>query len=244
MKSSAPSLLLPTRALLTGKHDVQLAKWDDTRKDARHGSCYEQSHPRDGSNSICGGRRNPLCLPSFRKNSGLRRFDAAGPSAQVARETAERASAILTNGCMKKRDLRDMARELLEKALAAHGGLARWSCFATVQATIVTGGQLFGMKGTPQDPMPRRMTVATQREWASVCPYGADDQRTDFTANRIAIEKFNGIVVKERVHPSEHAEGQVGRCSLGRSRSSLLQRLCSLDIPDDAVPLCDARFRR
>jgi len=101
-----------------------------------------------------------------------------------------------------------MARELLEKALAAHGGLARWSCFATVQATIVTGGQLFGMKGTPQDPMPRRMTVATQREWASVCPYGADDQRTDFTANRIAIEKLDGTAVNERVHPSEHAEGK------------------------------------
>src|SRR6266567_3249298 len=101
-----------------------------------------------------------------------------------------------------------MARELLEKALAAHGGLARWSCFATVQATIVTGGQLFGMKGTPQDPMPRRMTVATQREWASVFPYGADDQRTDFTANRIVIEKLDGTAVKERVHPSEHAEGK------------------------------------
>ena len=68
-----------------------------------------------------------------------------------------------------------MARELLGKALAAHGGLARWSCFATVQATIVTGGQLFGMKGTPQDSMPRRMTVAAQREWASVFPNGADD---------------------------------------------------------------------
>ena len=37
--------------------------------------------------------------------------------------------------------------------------------------------------------------------------------------------------------------GQGGRCSLGRSRSSLLQRLCSLDIPDNAVPLCDAAFR-
>src|SRR5689334_16012545 len=84
-----------------------------------------------------------------------------------------------------------MARELLEKALAAHGGLARWSCFATVQATIVTGGQLFGLKGTPQDPTPRLMTVATQREWASVFPYGADDQRTDFTANRIAVEKLD-----------------------------------------------------
>src|SRR5260370_28790184 len=99
-----------------------------------------------------------------------------------------------------------MATDLLEKALAAHGGLGRWSCFATVQATIMTGGQLFGMKGTPQDPTPRRMTVATQREWASVCPYGADDQRTDFTANRIAIEKLDGTVVKERVHPSQHAE--------------------------------------
>jgi hypothetical protein len=101
-----------------------------------------------------------------------------------------------------------MARELLEKALAAHGGLARWNCFATVQATIVTGRQLFGMKGTPQDSMPRRMTVATQREWASVFPYGADDQRTDFTANRIAVEKLDGAVVKERLHPSEHAEGK------------------------------------
>ena len=101
-----------------------------------------------------------------------------------------------------------MARELLEKVLAAHGGLARWSCFATAQATIVTGGQLFGLKGTPQDPTPRRMTVATQREWASVFPYGADDQRTDFTPNRIAIEKLDGTVVKERLHPSEHAEGK------------------------------------
>src|SRR6266481_3513002 len=101
-----------------------------------------------------------------------------------------------------------MARELLDKALAAHGSLDRWRCFATMQATIITGGQLFGLKGRPQDPTPRRMTVATQREWASVFPYGADDQRTDFTANRIAIEKLDGTVVKERLDPSGHAEGK------------------------------------
>lgn len=101
-----------------------------------------------------------------------------------------------------------MASELLQMALEAHGGLSRWGCFATVQATIVTGGQLFGLKGTPQDPTPRSMTVATQREWASVAPYGADDQRTDFTANRIAIEKIDGTIVQERLHPAEHAEGK------------------------------------
>jgi hypothetical protein len=101
-----------------------------------------------------------------------------------------------------------MASELLQKTLQAHGGLDRWNSFERVQATIVTGGQLFGMKGTPQDSIPRRMTVATRREWASVAPYGADDQRTDFTPNRIAIEKMDGTVVKERLRPSEHAEGK------------------------------------
>ncbi len=64
------------------------------------------------------------------------------------------------------------------------------------------------MKGTPQDATPRRMSVATRREWASLTPYGADDQRTDFTPNRIAIEKIDGAVIKERVRPSEHAEGK------------------------------------
>jgi len=101
-----------------------------------------------------------------------------------------------------------MAKDLLQKALAAHGGLDRWNSFETVQATIVTGGQLFGMKGTPQDSTPRRMTVSTRREWASVIPFGVDDQRTNFTANRIAIEKVDGTVVQERIHPSEHAEGK------------------------------------
>jgi len=101
-----------------------------------------------------------------------------------------------------------MSSELLQKALEVHGGLDRWKCFASIQATIVTGGRLFDMKGTPQDTTPRRITVATQREWASVAPFGADDQVTDFTANRIAIEKLDGTIVKGRLHPSEHAEGE------------------------------------
>jgi hypothetical protein len=101
-----------------------------------------------------------------------------------------------------------MASDLLQKVLQAHGGLDRWNSFETVQATIVTGGLLFGLKGTPQDSLPRLMKVATRREWASVTPYGADDQRTDFTPNRIAIEKIDGTVVKERLRPAEHAEGK------------------------------------
>jgi hypothetical protein len=38
------------------------------------------------------------------------------------------------------------------------------------------------------------MTVALQREWVSVQPFGAADQRFDFTPQRIAIEKRSGLI--------------------------------------------------
>ena len=98
--------------------------------------------------------------------------------------------------------------DLLEKALDAHGGLDRWRTYESVHATIVSGGQLWDLKKVPQDPTPREMRVATQREWASVSPYGSADQQTDFTPERIAIQKRDGTVVSERFHPAKHAEGK------------------------------------
>ena len=57
---------------------------------------------------------------------------------------------------------------LLDKVLDAHGGLQRWRSSSMLEATIISGGKLWQIKGQPQDPAPRRMTVALQREWASV----------------------------------------------------------------------------
>ncbi len=56
---------------------------------------------------------------------------------------------------------------------------------------------LWAINGQLQDPTPRRMTVALDRELASLRPYGADDQMTAFTPDRIAIEKLDGRVVSE-----------------------------------------------
>ena len=97
--------------------------------------------------------------------------------------------------------------DLLDAVLDAHGGLDHWRQFSRVQATIVTGGGLWAIKGLPQDPMPRRMTVALDREWASLRPFGADDQRTAFTPERVAIEKLDGRVVSERLNPRESFDG-------------------------------------
>ena len=96
---------------------------------------------------------------------------------------------------------------LLDTVLAAHGGLDRWRAFSTIEATIVSGGKLWQIKGQPQDPAPRRMAVALHREWASVRPFGAPYQKTDFTPQRIAIEKLDGRVIAERVNPRESFAG-------------------------------------
>jgi hypothetical protein len=93
--------------------------------------------------------------------------------------------------------------KLLEDVIIAHGGLARWKALTTVQATIVTGGAFWGMKSLVQDPMPRTMKVWLHDERSSVQPFGAPDQRTAFTPERIAIEKTDGTIVAERLHPRE-----------------------------------------
>ena len=100
-----------------------------------------------------------------------------------------------------------MTAGLLDSVLAAHGGLDRWREFSTIEATIISGGKLWEIKGQPQDPTPRRMTVALQQEWASVQPFGAADQKSDFTPQRIAIEKLDGRVVSERVNPRDSFAG-------------------------------------
>jgi len=100
-----------------------------------------------------------------------------------------------------------MPPNLLTAALDAHGGFDRWQHFSAVDATIVSGGLMFELKGQPQDPTPRRMTAALRDEWSSVRPFGADDQKTDFTPQRVAILKLDGGVVAERLNPRDSFAG-------------------------------------
>ena len=97
--------------------------------------------------------------------------------------------------------------ELLARVIDAHGGLNHWKRYKTVEATVVSGGGLFPLKGALQDSKPRRMTVWLHEERASMVPYGAADQRTMFTPDRIAIEKFDGSIVAERRAPRDSFAG-------------------------------------
>ena len=97
--------------------------------------------------------------------------------------------------------------ELLAKVIDAHGGMERWKKCERVDATIVSGGGFFPLKGVPQDSNPRRMTVWLHEERSSVSPYGAPDQRTMFTPDRIVIEKLDGTLVAERYTPRDSFAG-------------------------------------
>jgi len=92
--------------------------------------------------------------------------------------------------------------QLLSRILDAHGGMDRWREYEKVEATIVSGGGFFALKGMIPDATPRRMTAWLHEERSSVCPYGQPDQRTMSTSDRIAIEKLDGTLVAER-----HARG-------------------------------------
>jgi hypothetical protein len=95
----------------------------------------------------------------------------------------------------------------LQKILDAHGGLERWKRFTTLNATIVSGGELWGIKGVVQDTMPREMTVSLHQQQASVTPFGNPDWRTAFRADYIAIETSQGEIVRERSNPRESFAG-------------------------------------
>src|SRR5262247_4012751 len=96
---------------------------------------------------------------------------------------------------------------LLGQVLEAHGGLERWRRHSKVETTIVTGGGFFPLKGLMQDRNPRRMTVWLHEERSSITPFGAPDQRTMFTPDRIAIEKLDGALVAERHAPRDSFAG-------------------------------------
>jgi hypothetical protein len=54
--------------------------------------------------------------------------------------------------------------ELLARILDAHGGMERWRGYEEVEATIVSGGGFFALKGVLQDSNPRRMTAWLHEE--------------------------------------------------------------------------------
>jgi hypothetical protein len=90
---------------------------------------------------------------------------------------------------------------LLERVIEVHGGQSVWKGFEKVEATIVSGGGFFPLKGFLGDPNPRRLSVWLHEQRTTIQPFGAADRRMTFTPERVAVETLDGQVVAERLNP-------------------------------------------
>ena len=100
--------------------------------------------------------------------------------------------------------------DLLQRAIAAHGGLAHFQEFQTVSADVSIGGALWAMKGRP----PRtsvQVTVDLRRERAEFTPFGGPNQRGVITPHHLTDETAEGAVVAERADPVQRSPAILGK---------------------------------
>jgi hypothetical protein len=90
---------------------------------------------------------------------------------------------------------------LLDEALEAHGGLERWRQFEGLSSTIISGGQLWPLKGVHMIPTARRAATDFHRQWTTVTPFGEPDWTMTWTPEHVAVTDGAGTIVAERDDP-------------------------------------------
>lgn len=97
--------------------------------------------------------------------------------------------------------------QLLAEALDAHGGIDRWRKLKGLSSTIVSGGELWGIKGIEMPPIPRRASTEFDRQWMSVTPFGEPDWTMTWVPDRVVIEASDGSPIAERDQPRDAFAG-------------------------------------
>jgi hypothetical protein len=99
--------------------------------------------------------------------------------------------------------------DLRDFAIAAHGGLERWTELTTVTAHLRCGGVTFPLKGQDGVLDDVNVRVELHRQFASHFPFTKPGLRTAFTTERVAIETDAGEVLEERANPRDSFAGHV-----------------------------------
>src|ERR1700687_2768883 len=91
--------------------------------------------------------------------------------------------------------------ELLELAVAAHGGLDRWHSYRSVSLELSVGGVLWELKG--QGGLFANATYDADNPTlrATLGRFGAPDRRVQFTPDRLVLETDTGKMIESRDGP-------------------------------------------
>jgi hypothetical protein len=93
------------------------------------------------------------------------------------------------------------ASELLELAIKAHGGHARWHEATRITATVSSGGVLWASKGHPGAFDDLTVTIDAHAQRSLMARLTGPDRRGVFTPDRVAIENTDGELLEERQNP-------------------------------------------
>lgn len=91
--------------------------------------------------------------------------------------------------------------DLLEKAIAAHGGWERWQRAKTLTATASIGGSIWPLKGQGGVLDNVRITADPHRQYVAYAPFGAPERHSAYQPGWTSIKTDDGTVLEERHAP-------------------------------------------
>ena len=97
--------------------------------------------------------------------------------------------------------------DLLEMAVAAHGGLERWNTVKTIDVQLSITGAVWYVKGRPNVLQNIAMQVHTDEERVSTT-FADKDMHTTFEPDRVLIEKKDGTCIETRDEPERSFKNQ------------------------------------
>jgi hypothetical protein len=100
-----------------------------------------------------------------------------------------------------------MMNDLLQKAVAAHGGLKRWSEINSVTVAASLTGAIWFVKSQGDYLNDVVMTVDTKKEQMTT-DFPGQDKRFLFTPERVVMERRDGTLIQARDNPETSFEGQ------------------------------------
>jgi hypothetical protein len=96
--------------------------------------------------------------------------------------------------------------DLLERAVAAHGGLDRWNRVTAITVDASIGGALWHVKGKRDALKDVRFEVDTKRELLTM-DFVGQDKRSVFEPLRVVIQSHNGALIDARDEPERSFDG-------------------------------------
>jgi hypothetical protein len=96
--------------------------------------------------------------------------------------------------------------DLLESAVAAHGGMDRWNQLTAITVTASITGALFHVKGNPDAVKDVRSEANTKRQLLTM-DYVGQDKQSVFEASRVVIQRRDGAQIDARDEPERSFDG-------------------------------------